>query len=157
MAKETPSGRSPQQLARAILDHELTPPGRVLRSGVSFREQMLMDYEIDDDREVTEHAGPLAIALKSLEAGAPPDRDGNGVLSRALQVIEAYKKEAAGYRDDAARHAREAPHSELLRQDAAEEVEKCAAEISNLNSIEKLVRQLAHRVGVSLIEPGRGR
>jgi hypothetical protein len=154
-----PDNRSPQQLAKAILDHEFTPRVGEIRYSTSFREQLLMDYQTDY-REVADHGEPLVITLKALEEGSPPRPDDKRRLRHALQVIDAYKIGAAEWRDDGAREARDTvagPHTEALRRAAAESMETRMVEISNLKAIERLVRALAHNLGVSLVEPGRSK
>jgi hypothetical protein len=150
--------RSPRELVKAILDHQFCPRGGMPYS-ISFREQLLMDYQTAN-WQVAEHGTPLVLTLKGWEEGARPSRHEKCAFSHALQVLDAYRKETAHFRNDDVREAREAreegsPHAEFLRRVAAESMESCKVKISNLNSIERLVRTLAHKLNVALIEPQR--
>jgi|GEM_PF-5969206 len=151
--------RSPQELAKAILDHQLTPSGSEPYS-VSFREQLLIDYGKDHHRKhpvLGKYVSGLVWTLKAWEEGSLPDHLKKRAFSHALQVIDAYKHEAAQSRDDAERDTTgiNGQHAEFHQRAAAEEMESQMVAISNLKSIENLVRTLAGKLGVSLIEPTR--
>lgn len=150
--------RTPQELAKAILDHQVTPQGGGCPYSVSFRERLLMDYQaMHDDLILRKYGEPLVIVLKGMEEGASPDRDDKRYFRHGLRVIDSYKKEAAEWRDDEARKARETngPHAQTLRRAAAESMETRMVEINNFKAIEKLIRTLAVRIGVSLVETER--
>jgi hypothetical protein len=155
--KEDP--RSPQELAKAILDHPLTPRGQEPYS-VSFRERLLLDDDTQYQAQhpvLSAHGSPLAFTLKACEEGASLGRTDKRRLSHALQVIDAFKNRAAEIREDSARQVAATPvalHNAYHRGEA-ESMEDCLVEIIHLNAIEQLVRALAHKLGVTLIEPGR--
>src|SRR5690348_13826979 len=131
--------RSPQELAKAILDHEFRPGGGKYYS-LTFRERLLMDYQSDGE---VKHAPAMLWVLKELEEGLPILMGRKDSLRYALQVIDVYKRESAHYRDDAIAEANRAfadldthPPRAYPRE-VAEEAETLMLEINNLNSIEK--------------------
>jgi len=74
--------------------------------------------------------------LKALADGIPLNRQRKHDLGHALEVIH-------GYRSDS---------SDLLSIDIHEDVTTSQVEISNLASIETLVRALAHKLNITMIE-----
>jgi hypothetical protein len=62
--------RSPQELAKTILDHEFTPRGPDSAS-ISFRERLLMDLSGDGGFAQKKHAFAVLWALKNLEENVP--------------------------------------------------------------------------------------
>jgi hypothetical protein len=143
---------SPHELAKAILDHEYTPGGSNSFS-LTFREELFLDHLSLNEKE---HGAGLLFTLKRLEERLPVDGGlGKDRLRHALEVIDAYRKESAESRDRNAKEA--AGHDGVTaegQRGAAEAMETCMVEISNLASIERLTRTLAHKLGVFLIEPG---
>jgi hypothetical protein len=127
--------RSAQQLARAILDHEFTPREGDLpqASSMTFREQLLYDFGTDGEMP---YSRLLLWPLKTLADGIPLDRQRKHDLAHALEVIYAYRRDS----------------TDLLIIDAHEDVTTSQVEISNLASIETLVRALAHKLKIILIE-----
>jgi hypothetical protein len=155
--KFKPDRRTPAQLAKAILDHEFR--GEASGEITTFREQLCMDYQSPNE---IENANALLFALKRFEAGtAPLDAIDLDDLSHALEVINAYKKEAADARAFDVRNAntsrpdRDPRNSEVFRREAADNIEIHTVTLNSLNAIERLVLTLARKVGVSLIEPER--
>lgn len=154
--------RSPQELAKAILDHVLTPRDGGCPYSLSFRERLFMDYQVlHNNRILRKYGEPLVLTLKAIEEGAPPNADIKRRLSHALLVTDAYKKEAVEFRQDAIIEANEAfvdpegkPPLSFQRKDA-ENIEAFTVEIINLQAIDRLMRALAHKLGVSLVEPSR--
>jgi hypothetical protein len=152
--------RTPQELAKAILDHVVTPREAEVPYSLTFREYLLMDYQAPHDIPALRKYGEgLVLTLKGMEEGAIPDQKVKGRLRHALLVIDAYKQERAEWRDDDAREAREmdGPHGNFHQRKAAESMETQMVAISNLKAIEKLVRTLSQKLGVSLVEPDRGK
>lgn len=158
--------RSPQVLAKAILDHPLIPSDRYDPS-YNFRESLLLDNGTESEKK---HAPGLVTALKNLEDAVSCDHLDQRHLSHALQVINAYRKEAENFRGMAELDANYQAPEELsglpparreqmleFHRDAAGSMEKWTVEKIHLGAIEKLVRQLAQKIGVSLIEPRRRR
>lgn len=171
-AKLTPDDRTPQALAKAILEHEFSPESQDgIFQRVSFREQM--EYNAHDHGHP---AARLLWPLKYLADGRPLTPFARTDFSHGLEVIAAYRADSTDARDRYAIHAnpdlhpcnaaqREArqvhrrfgrPDTDA-RREAADEMETSAVEIGNLKLIEKLLRVLAdHRdVNIKLIEPGR--
>ena len=145
-------GRSPQELAKAILDHEFLP-GTGQSYSITFREQMLMDYQTPHQMEhpvLSKYGSGLVWTLKKLEEGISIDQNQKRQLSHAIQVINAYRMETAAFRDDSARRA-----TDWKQREEAEMMGTYAVGISNLMSVEKIVRSLAQKLDVLLIEPGR--
>jgi hypothetical protein len=127
--------RSAQQLAQAILDHEFTP-----RQGdsphhcsMTFREQLLYAFGTDEEMP---YSRQILWPLKALAEGIPLDRQRKHDLGHALEVIDAYRRDSSG----------------LLSIDAHEGATTSQVEISNLASIETLLRILAHKLTITLIE-----
>ncbi len=132
--------RSLQELAQAILDHEFTPRegDSPYHCSMKFREQLLYAFGTDEEMP---YSRQLLWPLKALAEGIPLDRQRKHDLAHALEVIDAYRRDS----------------TDLLTIDAHEDVATSAAEISNLASIETLVRALAHKLNISLIQPHSGR
>jgi hypothetical protein len=162
--------RTPQQLANAILDHEVTPrAGKGY--GMTFREQLWADYDTlhQMDHPVLRKWGSgLLLTLKRLEEGVTnsTDRENRRQLSHALDVIQVYRREQAEWRDAARGDTNLVetvqPHEnwsglprDWYQREAADDVETHMVAISNLSSVEKLMRILADKLGISLREPGR--
>lgn len=161
--------RSPQELAKAILDHELNPPS-VDSYRLTLREKLCLDNNSQaqaDHFMLHEYGSRLLWAMKALEDGSPLDRDERFDLQYALQVIDAYRQKSEIERDRSAKAANaplanpagsaEDRRLAEYRRDRADEMESYMVEINNLDSIEKLMRSLAHKLGIPLIEPVRGK
>ncbi len=131
--------RSLQQLAQAILDHEFTPRegDSLYQCSMTFREQLLYAFGTEEEMP---YSRQLLWPLKALAEGIPLDRQGKHDLGHALEVIDAYRRDS----------------SDLLAIDAHEGVATSEVEISNLASIETLVRALAHKLNLTLIKPHSG-
>src|SRR5437667_8235488 len=98
-ASPKPDSRSPRELASAILQHEFTP-GCEDFPGKSFREQLL-----DNAEDGNPQAQRLFSPLNALAGGLPLDLRHQRGLTRALQVIAAYRDDSIQLRDIAAIHA----------------------------------------------------
>ena len=161
--------RSPQELAKAILDHELTPSGQ-RSSRMTFREQLLCDYGGEEEKK---YGRDLLWALKAVEDNLAVSVRHRRSLSHGLQLVDAYRRESTAFRDMAEieanpdmppknrvqqsakrKHVPEGPHAEKLERAAQEQMARNAVEISNLKSIDKLIRALAQKLRIALIEPG---
>jgi hypothetical protein len=147
--------RSPQELAKAILDHEFTPRATDSAS-ISFRERLLMDLSGDQGFAQRKHAFALVWALKNLEENIPLSKVSQRDLRHALRVTSCYRQESAEFTDLYATAAEGGASTASLRREAAKSMHASEAEISNLGSIEQLLRTLAPKIGVSFIGP-RGR
>lgn len=159
--------RSPQELAKAILDHELDPHTPTT-SSLTFREQLHQDF---DHKPLGKHIAGLVWALKDVEEAIPLTSDTKSALRHGLRVIAQYRQERAFTRDfqEVLSNPDLAPKDEVLRASRAwfappadderarrsllEGMEESMIEIANLNQIEKLMRALAPKLAVSLIEP----
>jgi hypothetical protein len=135
-------------------------------NGYTFREQLLVDFR-------RKHTGMFVEALKALEEDVPLTADLKCALPHGLQVIARYRGEMEFSRDwqgamanpvfqprnPAARIAGDyfasVGHSEQARRNLHQGMEDDMVTLSNLNAIEKLLRALAFKLGVSLIEPRR--
>lgn len=159
--------RSPKELAKAILDHEVKPRSPV-DYRFTFREKLCCDHRTQEQEDypvLREHGSMLLWAMKSLEDDSPLDRDERFHLRHALLVIDAYRQKSEIERDRFAKSANaplaHPPHSAEdhrmaeFRREIADEMGDYIVEISNLNSIEKLIRSLAHKLGIPLIEANR--
>jgi hypothetical protein len=153
--------RTPAELAKAILDHDFTP--RLDHYyGMTFREHLLFDGNSPSE---VQHGTGLLWTLKTLEADVPLIQEHKDGLRHALEVMAAYRRESANYRDSGlnkgaiAQAKRDTSpnweYIERLRREDADWRETCMVEISNLNAIEKMIRALAQRLNVPLIDPRR--
>jgi hypothetical protein len=159
--------RSAQELAKAILDHVFEARTKY-SSSMTLRERLLVDFR-------RKHTGMLVEALKALEENVPLGIGKKSALPHALEVIARYKREMEFSRDwqramgnpsfrptdptaqAAADLFASAGKDEQARRNLQEGAEDAMVTLSNLRSIEKLMRVLAHKIGLSLIEPGRGK
>ncbi len=166
--KHKPDRRTPQQLAKAILDHELTPSSSVR---MTFREQLLHDHLTKYEKK---HAAKILWGLKRLEGAETPDEMILRDFRYGLFVIAAYKKESAGLKNMNEAQANPDsgpatpdkekiqrlietgvlnPSTEHQKEDCEDLTRDYAIEISNLNRIEKLMHTLAKKLHIELIEP----
>jgi hypothetical protein len=127
--------RSAQQLAQAILDHEFTPRASdsLYDCSMTFREQLLYAFGTDEEMPYSRH---ILWPLKALAEGLLLDRRHKHDLGHALEVIDAYRRDSSG----------------LLTIDTYEGATTSQVEISNLASIETLVRALARKLNIILIK-----
>lgn len=155
--------RTPQQLAKAILDHQFTP-GKAESPSVGFGKQLLMD---DEEGYGGKHGRGLLIALQAIAADLPLGNTEKRDMRHALEAIDSYRRESAAFRDMVARDANAMPPelvpfvygqaaADLPRKDF-DSMESFMVELGNLKTIEKLVRALASKLDISLIEPGRAK
>ncbi len=108
--------RSPRELASAILQHEFTP-GCEDFPGKTFREQLL-----DNAEDGNPQAQRLFSPLNALANGVSLDLRHQRGLTRALQVIAAYREDSRQLRDIAAMHA----NPDLLPKNDNQEVARRA-------------------------------
>jgi hypothetical protein len=162
--------RSSQDLAKAILDHEFNPPWGDDYPSMTFREELFANHGTKDEKK---HGREVLWVLKTLEANISPTKKHKVDLRHGLQVIDAYRKEWIRNRDMEETRAnpdrvsrrttqetaqwfnRLMPPTEEQERDAQDSVGVCAATIGNLNAIEKVMRALARKLSITLIEPGR--
>lgn len=165
--KHKPDRRTPQQLAKAILDHEFTPASLVR---MTFREQLLHDHLTRWEKE---HANKLLWGLKRMEGGETPDRAILQDFCHGLLAISAYKKASRELKDmnktdsssepDTTIEERisllvnegdlRPPPTDYNKEENEDLIRDYALEINNLNHIEKLFRTLAKKLHIDLIEP----
>lgn len=166
-AAHTPDNRTPQQLAEAILNHEISARHESSPS-LTFRELLFMDHLTEDEKK---HGGKLLWALKTLEEDIPLTPRQRKALAMALNVLAHYKKDFREFQNDALRashgNIEDSDGSTNLYRDtlakhpkqAHNEIGEMAVYIGNVNHIEKIIRILAQKLVIDLIEPkqkGRG-
>jgi len=162
--------RTPAELAAEILDYPITPPS----PSASLRRHLIAGITSNLVPPVSPHFSLLfpesmVPALKRIEEDVPLDERDKRALSYSLCCIDAYKANVAECRDHIARQSRAPDDPEnfayydpeedkdAFKRWQADLVETWTLEIGNLNQVEKLLRTLADKLGISLTEPGRGK
>jgi hypothetical protein len=150
--------RSPAELAKAILDHEFSPPGDT-SSRWTFREQWLCDgFSDDPDNKVHELTVGVVSALKLIEDGISLGMREKKDFSATLEVLHAYRQESLDLRPHNIKGSRVEglSHTEEQMRDNADRAGGKSVEMMNCDRIEKLVRQLGRKLCIQLTEPGQG-
>lgn len=152
-----PDNRTPQELAKAILDHEVDPKSEKQPS-YNFRETLCLNPN-------EQNGHPLLQCLKCIEEGIPLTGQMKKKLAGALKEIDDYRRESMAHNHMLKQGLQGVPQdfyirllkTESQKRAAQDNIGDNAVAINNLNHIEKLMRVLAEKLGITLIEPTRGK
>ena len=150
--------RSPKDIAKAILNHELAPPTDT-EYGMTFREQLLYNWGADAEGPGQPRNCYIVRTLKLLEEGKTLKNEEVGTtirqdLPRILQLLHLMREDLRTEISEDQKTAK-SEKDLFLRREAINSLEDSVINIINLDKIEKLARTLASKLGIPLIEPGR--